>query len=283
MRVETIQLQVPQGKSLPIFLKGGFYNAVVQEQTGKNLFALKINGQVVTAASELPLQVGEQLFMRVKTLNPLPVLELVTMQKLLPKLLNTTESRVAVVIKNILQGRLPSMFVDAEDSMITKEFLKEQVASQLSPLPTLITGDNDTDIVLRHARIQHLVQQEYGEKGMFFMSFPYIENKEVHDGYFSYTPASNNGMEEYRIMAELSVLGTVLAVVRQWKNTVGIHLYTELEKSAFTIRESFQVLRTALHTAGIVVASLTVKQTGIVKDPLVMLAFACDEGVDVVV
>lgn len=118
---------------------------------------------------------------------------------------------------------------------------------------------------------------------MFFMAFPYVENNYVRDGYFSYTPATLHGMEEYRIMADLSALGTILAVVRQWQNTVGIHVYTATDTTAFLIKESFQLLRNALHDVGIAVASLTVKHTGIIKDPVVMLAFSGDESVDVTV
>lgn len=283
MRVETIQLQQQQGKSFPVFIKGGFYHATVQEQTGRTLFSLKINGTVLTAASELPLQAGEQLFVRVKTLAPMPVLELVTMQKVLPKILSGAEPRLAAFIKDVVQARLPLLPVTAKDTEITKEFLHEQAASRATSLSTAITGDKDADAVVRFAHIDSVIRREFGENGMFFMAFPYVENNFVRDGYFSYTPATLHGMEEYRIMADLSALGTILAVVRQWQNTVGIHVYTATDTTAHLIKESFQLLRNALHDVGIAVASLTVKHTGIIKDPVVMLAFSGDESVDVTV
>ncbi len=283
MRVDTIQLHLQQGKPLPVFIKGGLYHAVVQEQLGNNLFSIKIQGSVLTAASEMILQDKEGIFVRVKSLSPLPVLELVNMEKVLPKLFESAEPKLAAFFKTFLQIRLPGIVIKSPDTELTKEFLQEQSELSKIPVSPLLTNEKEADDILRHAQFDKIISQEYGEKGMFFMAFPYVENELLRDGYFSYTPKNSTGMEEYRIMAELSSLGTILAVVRQWHSTIGIHMYTATEDSARIIQGAFRELRTALHEKGISVASLTVKHSGILHDPILMLAFQCEEGIDVVV
>jgi len=282
MRVDTISIQPNKNVALPFLIRGGFYKAEVIKAVGNGLYTLSINGKTVTAASELSLTENTAIFVRVKALQPMPLLELATMEKVLPRVFAQADQRIVPLLRHILQGKIPTLAVESEDTDISSEFLK-QVSQTSVPSSTVFkSGDEKTDSVLQQPVQEDLIRREIAANGTFFMSFPYIEHNELHNGYFSYTPAGGKKPEEYRIMADLSNLGTVLAVVRQWGNELAVYFFTETEQVQQVIRDAFGDLRDMMRTAGFTLTALTVRSCAIAHDPMVMLSVIPDERINLV-
>ena len=249
------------------FKKSGFlrknlvYRAEIDTVLNKNLYKVKINGKLLKAFTSFQLKKGDIVFVKVKSLSPIPKLEIVEGKTIL-------SGKHLSAIKYLLSStEKMEIKVGVKDTVLDSLFFRK-MADEVAKKDFLPVSDNYATLKLVRDKLINDTQQNF-----LFFSFPYIEDNVLREGFCSYKKEEKQEREEYNLFVELSNLGKIILSRKQCNSVFYFDFYTDNKKSAALLKEKLNGLIEILKNKGINIAYANVFSLKLQADPIFFINF----------